>query len=849
MGCEPSVENFSRKALLLSFLLVTIFSLFILIATHCFGMLVANGNGGGGAPQPTQPQPEPTEPEPEPTCECYGHSQCGSGWCCFDCVCDPCGPSSCIDDSQCGNNCCIGGQCRPCPGPTTPPEQSPPTSPPGSPPQSPPSTPVQSPPVSGCDDDSDCWPDCCINGQCRPCTVQTCSDYGYYSTRAACVNDKRNRCNCEQAILCESVSVADLTCYDFRGCNNDACTVVDRCNNRDSNYFNSESRCLAANSSKCDCPAAVRCKSEWICFRVINTPDGPECIDEELCYTFSNCTNSVCQTATPTTCNCSINSDCNIGYFCKDNCYCEICQQYKRCRDNAVWLYSDCDGWLYETDNCSNYAGEGPCNIQKCVALTLTPTYKRVYKNVTQGICVPGVPGATGSAAYARCSTKTSEEECSGLAVYCAFGCLENTGIPNCLPRAIITSNPPFDESTKTLLLFEGTLVELSCLDSIDSDGNIVLCEWSVDSLVYNSKKINLVVKLGSSVVTLKACDNLNYCDTEKLVINGIEYDSNLPTDPTGKPLLDNLPPLACFTISPSSKSGYAGITEFKFDASCSTDPDENDFITSYSWDFGDGHTAIGKIVTHVYADDGSKNKIYTVTLIVTDNGKNGKRPKLSSMATDKVIIGKEIGKLKIVANPNEGVVPLIVLFVIPESQYRNMFTKYIWNFGDGIKREGTHEILHGYRSEGTYTASVIASNLAGYYAYGSTSVKVYGAKGITNLHVKDTYLYGTAKISLQCVSPATVELEYGTERNKTKLVGFPCNVAAEIGPFTESGQHSVTAKITGCDAVECEKSTSFYVSPGFLEVKVNENNILLIIVISLVVILFVRHKKAIKNL
>ncbi|RLE41413.1 hypothetical protein DRJ19_05910, partial [Candidatus Woesearchaeota archaeon] len=72
-----------------------------------------------------------------------------------------------------------------------------------------------------------------------------------------------------------------------------------------------------------------------------------------------------------------------------------------------------------------------------------------------------------------------------------------------------------------------------------------------------------------------------------------------------------NQQPIANFTYYPEKPVVNQSVT---FDASSSYDPDGN--ITKYEWDFGDGETASGKIVTHAYSDAGS----YTVTLTVTDD-------------------------------------------------------------------------------------------------------------------------------------------------------------------------------------------------------------------------------------
>ena len=57
-----------------------------------------------------------------------------------------------------------------------------------------------------------------------------------------------------------------------------------------------------------------------------------------------------------------------------------------------------------------------------------------------------------------------------------------------------------------------------------------------------------------------------------------------------------------------------SGPVPIHFDASESYDPDGT--IVNYSWDFGDGNTAIGVTANHAYSEDGN----YTVTLTVTDD-------------------------------------------------------------------------------------------------------------------------------------------------------------------------------------------------------------------------------------
>ena len=74
-----------------------------------------------------------------------------------------------------------------------------------------------------------------------------------------------------------------------------------------------------------------------------------------------------------------------------------------------------------------------------------------------------------------------------------------------------------------------------------------------------------------------------------------------------GPPGTGNLPPVASFTASCTDLT-------CAFDGSASSDPDGT--VAGYSWDFGDGSTATGATVEHLYATGGA----VTAALTVTDN-------------------------------------------------------------------------------------------------------------------------------------------------------------------------------------------------------------------------------------
>ncbi|MCK4482258.1 PQQ-binding-like beta-propeller repeat protein, partial [Candidatus Bathyarchaeota archaeon] len=76
-----------------------------------------------------------------------------------------------------------------------------------------------------------------------------------------------------------------------------------------------------------------------------------------------------------------------------------------------------------------------------------------------------------------------------------------------------------------------------------------------------------------------------------------------------------NTPPTASFEFDPIEPEVNENVT---FNASNSSDPDPLDYITNYTWNFGDGSditNTTAPIITHEYCEGGD----YNVTLIVTD--------------------------------------------------------------------------------------------------------------------------------------------------------------------------------------------------------------------------------------
>ena len=139
--------------------------------------------------------------------------------------------------------------------------------------------------------------------------------------------------------------------------------------------------------------------------------------------------------------------------------------------------------------------------------------------------------------------------------------------------------------------------VTLNASTSYDPDGSIVSYEWRENSTVIgNASVITHNFSIGTHTVTLVVTDDDG--DTSYDVVN-ITVNPNQP--PTANIQADKL-------------TAYVG-EPITFNASTSQDPDGE--IVAYCWEFGDGTTGSGIVVTHTYSATGN----YTVNLTVTDNG------------------------------------------------------------------------------------------------------------------------------------------------------------------------------------------------------------------------------------
>ncbi|MEW5900688.1 MAG: PKD domain-containing protein [Acidobacteriota bacterium] len=212
-----------------------------------------------------------------------------------------------------------------------------------------------------------------------------------------------------------------------------------------------------------------------------------------------------------------------------------------------------------------------------------------------------GIGAVPNSAGVTYCDVDTSPDQGTVYYVWDGDGevwCNMGATGPPPPPPPPPTGNPvasfsctPNSGSAPLPVSFDGT-------SSYDSDGTIVSYSWNFGDGGTGSGSITSHTYTASGVFTawLTVTDN-----------DGKQGSTSRTVDVTRV----NEPPVADFGF-PSAT--YICPVEITFDASASRDPDGS--IVSYSWTFGDGGRASGKVVKHTYTRWGT----FSVTLSVRDD-------------------------------------------------------------------------------------------------------------------------------------------------------------------------------------------------------------------------------------
>ena len=157
--------------------------------------------------------------------------------------------------------------------------------------------------------------------------------------------------------------------------------------------------------------------------------------------------------------------------------------------------------------------------------------------------------------------------------------------------------------------------------------------------------------------------------------------------------------------------TGTVGET-IEFDGSGSTD---DGTITDYAWNFGDGSTGSGDIVSHTYTTSAS----YTVTLTVTDDaGQDDSDTATADIAAAAVAPTADAG------GPYSGTAGESVAFDGSGSSDDGTIDSYAWNFGDGNTGTGISP-THTYATGDVYDVSLTVTDNDGLTDTATTSADI----------------------------------------------------------------------------------------------------------------------------
>ncbi|WP_135661509.1 PKD domain-containing protein [Halorhabdus rudnickae] len=177
-----------------------------------------------------------------------------------------------------------------------------------------------------------------------------------------------------------------------------------------------------------------------------------------------------------------------------------------------------------------------------------------------------------------------------------------------------------------------------------------------------------------------------------------------------------NESPTASFTVDLSAPEPGEDIT---FDASDSSDPDGT--IASSEWDFDDGNSATGEVVTHSYGSSGD----YTVTLTVTDDaGASVTASQTVSVSSDNTTPNASFR-----VDPSDPAPGDIVTFDAADSSDADgTVDSYEWDLGDGNSATG-QTVTNSYES-GEYTVTLTVTDDDGATDSNATTVVVQSDGG-----------------------------------------------------------------------------------------------------------------------
>jgi PKD repeat protein len=261
--------------------------------------------------------------------------------------------------------------------------------------------------------------------------------------------------------------------------------------------------------------------------------------------------------------------------------------------------------------------------------------------------------------------------------------------------QVTVNNLPPTADADGPYTCQAGEAVTLSgvCTDPSPVDDAAVSCTWAdFSGAAVTEPSYNCPDEPGEITVTLTATDKDGASAQDSTTISVTEIS----------------------TLTADADGPYTGVVgePVTFDGSGSS-PAES--IISYEWDFGDGETGSGVVISHTYAATGT----YTVILTVADPNTQDTDTTTATITAagenqppTAVITTEEIPKAE----------PCLRFIGSDSTDPDGQIVLYEWDFGDGNTDTG-EEIEYCYAEAGDYTVTLTVTDDAG--ATGSTSLDV----------------------------------------------------------------------------------------------------------------------------
>jgi PKD repeat protein len=180
--------------------------------------------------------------------------------------------------------------------------------------------------------------------------------------------------------------------------------------------------------------------------------------------------------------------------------------------------------------------------------------------------------------------------------------------------------------------------------------------------------------------------------------------------------------PNPVFNWTPTNPEVNAAV---RFDASLTSDEGAACFdACSYHWDFGDGSTATGRVVTHTF----TAARTYTVTLNVTDAAGTS-----ASIAHSVVVAPVPAPSVTLSVSPNPPLANQRATFTATATAATgHSITSYSWDFGDGTTQTSTTPtVTKTYSNRGLYIVTVTVTDDVGQTGTALLQFTISGA-GVT---------------------------------------------------------------------------------------------------------------------